>query len=407
MMTEKTLSICMFSNLFPPVSSGSSYFTWNLSRNLVKHDQRVTVVTARLDNAAQNEIVEGVRVFRLPAIRLPQLAIAHNFKWMTYTFTPRNLSRLKALFAKERFDVVHQHSHVFDTILSSSRLAKRYRLPLVFTQHTTVEHPNPLFKAVLLGLEAIARRVIIDKADVVVSPTITAAEYVKARHRVSHSPIIPYGIEVLQPRPKDVRLFKQQFGLGDGPVILSLGHVNLYRDRLDLIQAMPLVLEHFPTARLLIVGEVYVQEPVQLVQKLGLENHITFTGAVPHDQISAFFALSDLEAHTANTDYPGPGIASMEAMAAGLPVITIEVDNSSTFNLENWENVVMVPLNRPEIMAEALIRLLSDEQLRRRIGENAKKMIRQQYSWDAVCEAYISLYREIIEQHRKRIAGGI
>jgi glycosyltransferase involved in cell wall biosynthesis len=202
-----------------------------------------------------------------------------------------------------------------------------------------------------------------------------------------------------------VRLFKQRFGLGDGPVILSLGHVNLYRDRLDLIQAMPLVLKRFPTARLLIVGEVYVQEPVQLAQKLGLENHITFTGAVPHSQIAALFALSAVEAHTAKTDYPGPGIASMEAMAAGLPVITIEVDSSSTFNLENWENVVMVPLNRPEIMAEALIRLLSDEHLRQRIGENARKMIVQHYSWDAVCKAYVALYHKTIEQYRQRKAG--
>jgi 1,2-diacylglycerol 3-alpha-glucosyltransferase len=263
-----------------------------------------------------------------------------------------------------------------------------------------------LFKAVLLGLEKIARRVIIEKADVVVSPTITAQEYVKSRHRVSHTPIIPYGIEILQPRPKDVRLLKQQFGLCDGPVILSLGHVNLYRDRLDLIQAMPLVLEHFPTTRLLIVGEVYVQEPVQLVQKLGLENHITFTGAVPHDQIPALFELSDVEAHTANTDYPGPGIASMEAMATGLPVITTEVASSSSFNLENWRNIVMVPLNKPNIMAEALLRLLSDEQLRRHIGENARKMIAQHYSWDAVCESYISLYRDTIERYRKRATSG-
>jgi 1,2-diacylglycerol 3-alpha-glucosyltransferase len=406
---KQTLSICMFSNLFPPIVSGSSMFTWDLARHLVRHGQQVTVVTAQVDNAAQKEIVEGVQVVRLPAVRLPRLAIAHNFRWMTYTFTPWNFSFLKELFVRKQFDVVHQQNHVFDTILTSSRLARRYKLPLILTVHTYAQHPNLLFNSALFVLDSLARLVIVNKADVVVSPESNVKKYLETRHGISNSPIIPYGIEVAQPRQGDIRILKLRFGLGQGPIILSLGHVNLLRDRSDLIQAMPRVLQLFPTARLVIVGELYVKEPVQLVQKLGLENHITFTGALPYSQIPALFALSTVEAHTFNTTtYPGPGIASLEAMASGLPVITMEVDpNSSYIHFRNWQNVVMVPPNRPNIMAEALIRLLSDEQLRRRIGENARHMMSQHYSWDVICEAYISLYRNTIEQHQKREAGCI
>ena len=398
----------MFSNLFPPVVSGSSTFTWDLSRNLVQRGHQVTVVTAQVENVAKHEIVEGVRVFRLPAIRLPRLPITYNFKWMTYTFTPRNLSRLEALFAQEQFDVIHQQNHIFDTILSSTRMARRHSLPLILTVHTPVEHPNPLFNAVLTGLDAIARRVIFDKADGVISAGTGGKDYIESRHRISSPIIIPYGIEVAQPRQEDIRILKQRFGLGDGPVILSLGHVNRLRNRVDLIQAMPLVLQRFPTARLLIVGGIDVQEPLQLVQQLGLDNSVTFTGAVPHDQIPALFALSTVEAATFNTTrYPGPGIAHMEAMAAGLPVIATEVGPQSSFNLHNWENAVLLPPNRPKVMAEALIRLLSDEELRRRIGENARQTMAQNCSWDAVCEAHITLYRKTIEQYRQRKAGSV
>jgi glycosyltransferase involved in cell wall biosynthesis len=169
---------------------------------------------------------------------------------------------------------------------------------------------------------------------------------------------------------------------------------------------MPLVLQRFPTARLLIVGGVDIQEPIRLVQHLGLDNCVTFTGAMPHDQISALFALSTVEASTFNTtDYPGPGIAHMEAMAAGLPVISTEVDPQSNFNLRNWENAVLIPPNRPKVMAEALIRLLSDEHLRQRIGENARQTMAQRCSWDAVSQAHITLYHKTIEQYRQRKAG--
>jgi 1,2-diacylglycerol 3-alpha-glucosyltransferase len=400
------LSICIFSNLFPPVVSGSSMFTRDLAHRLSERGHRVTVITAQVETALREEAACGIDVYRLPAIRLPRLPIAHNFKWMTYTFTPRNLEWLRRFFAKGSFDVLHQQNHVFDTILSSSRMARRHNLPLVLTVHTFAQHPNRFFNTLLVALDALARRVVFDNADVVVSPDPVVKEYVETRHRVSNSVVIPYGIEVPTVRSVDAQAIRQRYGLDSGPVVLSLGHVNLLRDRVDLIQAMPLVIQRFPEARLLIVGEVCVKQPIELVKRLGLEDHVIFTGSVPHSQVPAFFALSALEAHTVNSDFPGPGVASMEAMAAGLPVITGEIDARYDFShFHNWENLVTVPPNRPDRMADALIQLLSDEQLRRRIGENARGMIAQHYSWDAVCEAYLRLYRQIIEQHRQGRVG--
>jgi 1,2-diacylglycerol 3-alpha-glucosyltransferase len=402
---RQTLSICMFSNLFPPIVSGSSMFTRNLACNLSERGHKVTVITAQVENTLPEESICGVEVYRLPAIRLPRLPIAHNFRWMTCTFTPHNLAWLRLSFARGNFDVIHQQNHVFDTILSSSQMARCYNLPLILTVHTFAQHPNRFFNTLLVALDALARKMVFEKADIVVSPDPVVKKYVETRHRVSNSPVVPYGIEVPTARRADVQTLRQQYGLDSGPVILSFGHVNPLRDRIDLIQAMPLVLQRFPKARLLIVGEVCVQKPVNLVKQLGLKDHVIFTGSVPHSQVPALFALSTLEAHTANSDYPGPGIASLESMAAGLPVITGEIDAQYDFShFRNWENVVMVASNRPNMMAEALIRLLSDEDLRRRIGESARRMMAQHYSWDAVCEAYIALYRQTIEQHRRRRA---
>ena len=137
------LKICMFSNLFPPITSGSSTFTWELSHRLAAISHAVTVITAGFENTPSYENIEGVEVFRLPAFKLPPLRIAHNFKWMTYTFTPQNLNFLRKLFDRKRFNVLHQQGHTFDTILSSSWLAHKYRIPLVITIHTcTTSQPR-------------------------------------------------------------------------------------------------------------------------------------------------------------------------------------------------------------------------------------------------------------------------
>jgi glycosyltransferase involved in cell wall biosynthesis len=400
MMDPRPLKIVLFSNLFPPIPSGSSTFTWELSRRLSACNHRVTVITARVEGAPDREVKDDVHIYRLPSIRLPQLALAHNFRYMTYTYTPGNIRFLKRLFRDEQFEVIHQQNHVFDTILSSSHFARTFRLPLVLTVHTPVQHPNPLFDKVLFALDAVSRKVIFDQSDSIVSPDPVSKRYVETRHRVKASPIIPYGIDVLAPNPADIVEVRQRWGLDGKLVLLSLGHVNGMRNRMDLIQAMPAVVQRFPNVRLLIVGEVGIQEPVKAVKCLGLENYVIFTGSISHEQIPAYFALSSLEAHTFSGSYPGPGIASLEAMAAGLPVMTGEIAPEYDYNhLRNWENVVFVPVDQPEAMAQSIIRLLSDEVTRRHIGESARQMIAKMYSWDVVCNAYVNLYRQLIEQN--------
>lgn len=393
------LNICIFSNLFPPINSGSSTFTWNFARNLVKQGHRVVIITARIDNTEKYEEKEGVIIYRIRSLRLPPLTIAHNFKWMTYTYLPQNIKWLNNLFEKEKFDLIHQQNHVFDTILSSSYLAKKFKLPLFLTVHTWAQHTNPFYNKVLSVLDDVSRRIIFNSSNVVISPDPVVKKYVEERHKISDSPIIPYGIDVTRPNQEDVQEIQKRFNLKDEPIILSLGHINALRDRIDLISAMPAVLNQFPLCKLLIVGEVFVQKPVELVKKLGIEKNVIFTGVIPHTQVPALFELSDIEAHTFNGPYPGPGIASMEAMAAGLPVVSGEISKEYDFKyLKNWENIVMVPTGNSEKMADALLKLLGNEKLRETIGLNAKLTLTNQYSWDSVCNQYLSIYKESINK---------
>jgi len=398
---DKPLNIAIFSNLYPPIPSGSSSFTWELSRRLVAAKHQVTVITAQVENSPVYEQMQGVDVYRLPAIQFPQLALAHNFRWLSYTYTPRNIRNLLDLFEKKQFDIIHQQNHIFDTILSSSFLARKKQLPLILTVHTCVHHPNRLFNTVLAALDALSRKVIFDRSDSVVCPDPVSKKYVEIRHRIPDSPIIPYGVEVPSPNKDSVKNIQEKYNLSKKRVLLSLGHVNDMRDRMDLIQAISQIIQVFPDVRLLIVGDVHIQKPVEMVKKLGLEDHVIFTGAVPHDQIPAYFSLAEIEVHTFKGPYPGPGIASMEAMSAGLAVVTGEIDKTYDYShFLNWENVVMVPPDKPDPMSKALIQLLSDNDLRKRIGENARQMMAVRYSWDTVCNDYIKLYRETITRRK-------
>ena len=396
----------MFSNLFPPIPSGSSHITYRLARQLVSAGHKVTVFSARLDESPTQEVLSGINVIRLPALRLPNTALAHNFKWLGLTLMPGNFSTLFQVFKQEKFDIIHAHNHIFDLALVAVWMAKRTHLPLALTLHTIVQHPVPLYNLPLTVLDSTAARwLIVRRADAVISVDIQMKNYIARRFGIYQTPMIPYGIDIPDINPGDRMRIRADYGLGHGPVILSLGHVHALRSRWELIHAMPQVLARYPDARLLIVGDVCIDAPRQWIAQLGLEGKIIFTGAVSREEVPAYFAAADVEAHWL-AGVSALSLAGMEAMAAGLPVVTAEFPNEEEANgLINWENVVTVPRDDPKATAEALLRLLDNPDLRQRIGRNGQCYIKERFSWESVCRKTEDLYLKLIERNRMRTRG--
>ena len=78
----------MFNNLFPPIKSGSSHFTFMLSKMLAARGHDITVIAAHIEGTAAHEQYDGLDIHRLPCLMMPRLEIAHGFKYLSYTFLP-------------------------------------------------------------------------------------------------------------------------------------------------------------------------------------------------------------------------------------------------------------------------------------------------------------------------------
>jgi 1,2-diacylglycerol 3-alpha-glucosyltransferase len=398
------MHVAMFTCLFPPVPSGSSHMSYRLSCELVDAGHRVTVFCAGFDDAPRREQMAGFEVIRLPAWRLPRTPLTHNFKWFGMTLTPGNLATVQAEFRRQRFDVVHAHNHIFDLALVSVWAARRFQLPLVLTLHTIAQHPHLLCNAILGGLDrTLARWLVVRQADAVISTDPQMTSYLQRRFGITDPPVIPYGIDVPVVRPQDGLRIRARHGLGTGPVILSLGHVHALRDRRELIHAMPAVLRSHPGARLLIVGDVSFDEPRRWVAALGLEGKVIFTGAVPKEEVSAFLAAADVEAHWLR-GITALSLATMEAMAAGVATLTVSYDEQEADGLVPGENIVTVPANNVEATAAALNQLLDDHDLRRRIARKGRQYIIERYSWSHVCRQTEELYARMTGQPRPALA---
>lgn len=391
-------SICVLSNLYAPVVSGSATQCEGLARELTRRGHDVIVITAKLDPAsADREVVEGVHVYRLPALRLPKMSIALNFPWLNLTMTPWNLRRMREIIQRHRVEILHVHNHMFDMALSGVRLARQLKLPLVVTIHTIIKHANPVYNLLLYPLDRfLLKRWVIDKADAVICPDVNVQQYLFERFARSDCDIVAYGISLKRPSQDDIQRIREKYDLAGKRVILSIGHVHAIRNRIDLIRAMPRVQQAIPEAILLIVGSETDSRARREVRALGVENVVVFAGAQPRRIIPAFLAIADIEAHWLNQDDPGQtslGVASMEAMYAGKAVFSAA--NENTFGpgvLKHGTNILIARPGRPESLATSIVQVLQDHQYRGRIGREARATVERHFSWTSVTDRTVEVY---------------
>ena len=237
-MSQIINSICIFSNLYPPVVSGSSTQSSSLAIELTKMGKEVIVITAKVNHRSKEyENANGVHVYRIPCLILPKMEIALNFPWLNFTFTPKNQRFIAEIVKKHKPDILHLHNHMFDLSLSAVHMQCKFGIPLVLTIHTIIKHTQGLYNILLyLADRYLLKRMVIDKADIIISPDYNVLEYVKEAFGIQNSIVIPYGIQVPK-RTSDevVERIRKKYNLKGKRIILSLGDVHRIRDRKELV----------------------------------------------------------------------------------------------------------------------------------------------------------------------------
>jgi 1,2-diacylglycerol 3-alpha-glucosyltransferase len=399
-----TYRIAMLSNLYPPVVSGSSLQLRELSRMLVRNGHEVVVITAKLDAGLPDyEQVDGLHVYRLPALRLPRLRIALNFQWLNATYWPANIRRVRCIVERHRCQVLHVHNHIFDMAFHGARLHRTAGLPTVLSLHTPVQHTNPFYHRLLaLAERMILKRGVVRQMQSIICPDYNIVRYIRARFGREDFELIPYGVAAPPPAEAAVvQRCRREFGLDGRKLILSVGHLHAIRNRMDLIRAMPAIRRAVPEALLLIVGGIFDTRPVKLAESLGLGGHVVFTGLQPNEVVQALLAQACAEAHWFTFDERrsdhSPGIATMEAMLAGVPVLTAAPEDTyGPSVLRHGHNVMIVEPGDVDGIAATLIRLLTDPDLRQSIGQAGQEVARTHFTWEQVVARTAAAYRRVL-----------
>jgi glycosyltransferase involved in cell wall biosynthesis len=207
--------------------------------------------------------------------------------------------------------------------------------------------------------------------------------------------IINFGIDTshFSKGPQNTEI-RQKYGLSSGPAVISLRNLEPVYDVATLIKSVPRVLATVPDTRFIIVGKGSLEDELKsLAAQLGVYHAVNFVGFIPNEQLPVI--LSNVEVYV-STSLLDAGIAAStaEAMACELPVVVTDSgENSRWINSE--ENGVLVPVSQPEILAERLIQLLQNAELRHELGQRGRATICENNDYSVEMGKMEALYQEI------------
>jgi len=371
---------------YPPLGGGGGVVNALLAEHLSqKHD--VTVLTSAGFELPEEEMVNGVRVVRVP-VYVRQEQAAANFPSMA-AYMINGIKRGKALLASESFDIINTHFALPSGPVGHA-LAKFSGLPNVLSVHGgDLYDPSKITSPHRHWLLRTWIKFLLRKADSVVGQSSNTLEnIVKYYDSNIDTKCIPLGIN----RPKFVPGSREQLGLSENDFVLVTVGRLVSRKGLDRMLGM-LAKTKIDNMKLLVIGSGPLQEDLEACAvELGLADKVLFKGFVEEQEKLQLLQQADF--YVSSSQHEGFGLVFLEAMAASLPVICYNHGGQSDF-LENGKTGALLELNDESSFIAAIEELYGDKDRRKGISEYNKQKV-ESYFIESCSDRYEALFGDLL-----------
>lgn len=372
------LKILQVSDAYYPFPGGVTEHMHNLSVHLRQRGHEVKILTGSYGADDEKFNHNVVRVGKV-IITSPRLKI-FNLTQLTLTFSPTLHLKVRNFLRKNKFDIVHTHGPL---ALNLPHLALHYSKSInVATFHTAFLGFN-FHKIGKFFFRGDSRKI---HLAIGVSPV--ALEPLRSVYKMPYK-IIPNGIDVERFNP-EIEPVREILKLGS-PRILFLGRLEPRKGLQYLLRAFRFVLKELKDSVLIVAGKGPDEDRLRTQAKKEYGERVIFLGFIPVPKVASVYRSVDL--------YTSPavggetfGIVLLEAMACGIPVVASDIPGYRTV-ITDGENGLLAKIKDPLQYAQIIIRVLKNEEIKKRLIEEGLKTARQ-YSWNVVAEKVEEAYLE-------------
>ncbi len=404
----------------PKIVGGLGTYAAEITRKFVLLDHDVSVFTMNDDTGSlpTRELWRGIEIHRPLHIdvsdSLPDVIAEDVRKWerglhffsklLVYNYLTAS-KMVNELVRSEGFlfDIVIAHDWI--SAMGGIAIKRELGLPLAFHVHST-EKGRTMGNGseVVSNIEMRAAQT----ADLIVTVSnamkdeLLGLGFPAEKIRVVYNGVDPQKYSMSQVSKEKIREIRDTYKLKeDDLMVLFLGRLVWVKGVDKLIAAMPHVLQKIPNAKLVIVGLGDMQDYLtRLVQNLKLQDHVKFRFEfIPEDERIAHYAACDVSVFPST--YEPFGIVALEAMSMEKPVVV------GASGVSGMREIVLstgpdqcgyhVNPNDPTDIAWGVINSLQDPQKKKLLGENGRKRVLKEFTWDEIAKRTIQTYSEFLE----------
>jgi glycosyltransferase involved in cell wall biosynthesis len=394
--------ICFISPEYLPLSGGTGAYVYYLSRELMKHGNRISVVTG-YDEARDVKINEQlnvcfVKVFKAPIVK-------------SFMFAASSFRKLNSIRDTANVDITHANL----PLVPDFAVPAGFGRTLIATVHSTWKgeaeairgepynrlNANEKFLVSFNWFLRIFEKRMLERANKIIAVSdFTRRElhhYYEHRYdgkvRVVHNGV---DVDKFKP-PEDKRRVKQELGFNpDDFAILSVGRLYARKGLFTLIESMPRVVKRFRNARFIISGKGQSDEMSKLIvhaTRLGVRENIVFTGYYPDRKLPKLYQAADVFAFS--TFYEHHPFAVLEALSSQLPVVTTNVGGIPETITNGKDGFMCQPFNAAEF-SDRILYLLEHPAAAEEMAFQARKSVVERFDWRLVVQKVLKVYKEAL-----------
>ncbi len=387
------MRIAIFSDTFPPQANGVANVVYQSAKSLADLGHQVAVFTVSKNFFAKQlgTDTKNLTIISLPSV--PALAYANERFHIPLSATFHRLKKFNP-------DIIHTHTP-FGAGWMAVRGAKILKTPLVGTHHTFYDHYLKHVKMDYKWAKKASWRYTVgfyNHCHLVLSPTQALAETLLSKGLKKPVAIIQNSIDTNLFRPvSDTAIkdqLKSQFGI-KGRSIVYMGRVSYEKNIDQVLKAFALMVKEIADFKLMIVGDGPERKNLEkLAENLGIKNNVIFTGFLYKEDLVRALQANDIFI-TASKSENMP-LSVLEAMATGLPVITVKEKGLGEIVKENV-NGFFAETDNPKDVAEKTLKLLTDSRLIEKFSI-ASRNLALEYSKEKVAAKLEEAYKKVLNK---------
>jgi len=389
----KKRHVCQIAPYIYPFPGGQELHAYMLSKHLAKLGWKVSLVTTNFPKNSNYEEQNGLEIYRTLRFCNP----------MDNPLTP---TMIPILFDVDA-DIYHAHGYWnFSTNFASFASALK-KVPMVITSHGYQPLQSFMGKFVRTFYLKTLGKFTLDNVDYMILnhpqdvPILKSLGISEERIEIIASAI---DIDEFDPHISALDLINQ-YNLEKTKQILFVGRLIKRKGCEFIVRAMPQILKEIPNAKLLIVGDGPEEERLRrIVKKSNIEDSVIFFGYIrPLGTLlkkiyksSHLLVLPSLDECMSRT--------ILEAMSMRLPVVTTDDWYSKWLVKPNKEAALLVNPKNISMLASAVIEILNEEELSKKLALNGRQLIETSYNWQIIAKQVIHLYEKCIKSYKLQLS---